>query len=376
MKKLNIFILAIITIGNILFLNSCDKEDSPITPNNLTVSPAKGGVGTLLTIQGAGLSKVQKVLFGKKEALFNPVYNTDGALLIRVPTGAEAGKQTITIYNAGGDATVGTIEFEVTRPKPIIVDVQPRVRVGNGDLITILGDNFVGLNYPDVMVNLAGAECKIVSKEATKLVVRVTTAKTGPLEVSLGSESSKTAFNLEAETVLHLIANFNCQSCKTAGSTDASYWYTYGDVDGGFAAVEDKPTALDGKFMKMTNLKGFSKDGYSGSGHDDAIKYDLTNVVPESALKFDMNNNGVKTTTMYVAVRLKNGGGEWIKRYNVDWDGWKSVTVNIKDIEKWYGQGSGITALNPKDINMVYVGFDNYKDKPQDLNVDNIRFIK
>ncbi len=376
MKKIHIYILAIFAIGNILFLNSCSKEDAPVAPKDLTVSPLSGGVGTLLTIKGANLGKVQKVLFGKKEATFNPVYNTDGALLIRVPTGAEAGKQAITIYNTGGEATIGTVEFEVTRPKPILVDVQPRSRVGNGDLITILGDNFTGLNYPEPTVSLGGVECKIVSKEATKMVVRVTTAKTGPLEVALGSEVAKTTYNLEAETLLHLMANFNCSYCKTNGSTDASYWYTYGDVDGSFAIANDKPTALDGGFMKMTNLKGTLKDGYSGSGHDDAIKYDLSKVTAESAIKLDLNNNGVKTTRMYVAVRVKNGGGEWIKRYDVDWDGWKSVTFNIKDAEKWYGQANGVTALNPKDITMVYFGFDNYQGKAQDLNIDNVRIIK
>jgi hypothetical protein len=376
MKKIQIYILAIFALGNILFLNSCSKEESPVAPSGLTVAPLSGGVGTLLTIQGAGLGKVQKVLFGKQQASFNPVYNTDGALLIRVPVGAEAGKQTITIYNAGGDATVGTLEFEVTRPKPILTDVQPRTRVGNGELITILGDNFTGLNYPEPSVTVGGVKCDIVSKEATKLTVRVTTAKTGPLEVFLGSESSKTAYDLEAETIVHLIANFNCQSCKTNGSTDASYWYTYGDVDGAFKVATESPAPLDGGFMKMTNAKGTFKDGYSGSGHDDAIKYDLSKVVPESGLKFDVNSNGVKTTRMYVAIRLKNGGGEWIKRYDVNWDGWKSVTVNLKDAEKWYGQGAGVNALNPKDITMVYFGFDNYKDKPQDLNIDNVRFIK
>lgn len=159
------------------------------------------------------------------------------------------------------------------------------------------------------------------------------------------------------------------------GSSDKSYWYTYGDVDGPFVTVAADPAPKSGKFMKMTNAKGTNKNGYVGASHDDKIVYDISKVTTENtAIRLDVNSNGKKSTGLFVGI-LDSNGGNWVKTIKCDWDNWQAVTFKLSDLNFWYGTQKG-NKIDGKKIVRITVGFDNYKDTAQELNIDNIRFIE
>ena len=355
-------------------MNACEKKESIITPAGLQVSPQEAGLGALITIRGNGMANIQKVLFGSSIATFNPVYNTDSVFLLRVPLEATFGTQKITLINAGGEAMQAQIDFKVLQPKPTIIDVQPRA-TSAGELITISGTNFTGKDFSsDLTVKIGSAVAEIVSKDKDKIVIKMPAGQGGIVSVTtgnpnIGGGTYESTINVASEKVYHMIADFD-----GGGSSDKSYWYTYGDVDGPWTTSNTEPAQKSGKFMKMTNLKGTTKNGYVGSSHDDAIIYDLSQVTTDGAsIRLDVNTNGKNGTNISVAFADKDGGN-WNKVVKCDWDGWKPVTVKLSDLNFWYGTKKG-DKIDAKRITRIVVGFDGYKDVPQELNIDNIRFI-
>ena len=195
-------------------------------------------------------------------------------------------------------------------------------------------------------------------------IVSVTTGN-----LNIGGGTYESTINVTSEKVYHIIADFD-----GGGSSDKSYWYTYGDVDGAWTTSNTEPAQKSGKFMKMTNLKGTTKNGYVGSSHDDAIIYDLSQVTTDGAsIRLDVNTNGKNGTNISVAFADKDGGN-WNKVVKCDWDGWKAVTIKLSDLNFWYGTKKG-DKIDAKQITRIVLGFDSYKDVPQELNIDNIRFI-
>jgi IPT/TIG domain/Carbohydrate binding domain (family 11) len=375
MKKLHQYILLFLSISSFIVMNGCEKKELVVMPVGLQVSPQSAGLGALITIRGNGLNKIQKVLFGSSVAIFNPVYNTDSVFLLRVPAEASFGSQKITLINAGGDATMAQIDFKVLQPKPSVIDVQPRASSA-GELLTITGLNFTGKGFsPELVVKIGSDVAEIVSKDKDKIVVKMPSGQGGLVSVTtgnvnIGGGTFESTILIASEKVFHMIADFD-----GGGSSDKSYWYTYGDVDGPWTTSNTEPAQKSGKFMKMTNLKGTNKNGYVGASHDDAIVYDLSQVVTTStAVRLDVNNNGKKATILSVAFADKDGGN-WFKTVKCDWDGWQPVTIKLTDLNFWYGTKKG-DKIDGKRIARVVVGFDSYKDIASELNIDNIRLIE
>jgi uncharacterized repeat protein (TIGR03803 family) len=72
-----------------------------VTPTISSFSPSSGKVGTIVTINGTGLTQTTKVTFGVKAATFK--FISDSKVTATVPSGATTGK--ITVTTAGGSAT-------------------------------------------------------------------------------------------------------------------------------------------------------------------------------------------------------------------------------------------------------------------------------
>jgi IPT/TIG domain len=80
-----------------------------VTPTMTSFSPPSGPVGTLVTINGTGLTQATKVIFNGKSASFTVV--SDIEITATVPTGATTGK--IKVTTKGGNVT-STTSFTVT----------------------------------------------------------------------------------------------------------------------------------------------------------------------------------------------------------------------------------------------------------------------
>jgi uncharacterized repeat protein (TIGR03803 family) len=73
-----------------------------VTPTIGSFSPSSGKVGTVVTINGTGLTQTTKVTFGGVKAT-TFIVNSDSKVTATVPSGAKTGK--ITVTTAGGSAT-------------------------------------------------------------------------------------------------------------------------------------------------------------------------------------------------------------------------------------------------------------------------------
>jgi len=184
----NIFFLLV--LGMIGLLPSCSKEEIG-TPTLSTISPGTGPGGMLVTLQGSNLSQMRSIVFDGNNAPagFNPNFNTDDAILFRVPDTASGGAQNIILTNI--DGSVLTVPFNVV--------AFPNIKTSSnfdfqaGDEITFTGVNLEGVNEVKFEANNEAIE--IISKSNKSLVIKMpaTTLTRSKLIISNASGSTLTA---------------------------------------------------------------------------------------------------------------------------------------------------------------------------------------
>jgi len=160
----SIIIAGIILMGLSIFV-SCTKKET-VTPS-YQVSPAQGASKAVVTLTGAGLKDLRTISFdnGNVNATFNPVFNTDGAIIFRVPNDANPGDQRIVFTNANGYQY--SVPFKVLG-LPTIISVD-NYNFKEGTTLTLTGKNLDDVS----LVKFTGSDevCAIVSKSATSLVI-------------------------------------------------------------------------------------------------------------------------------------------------------------------------------------------------------------
>jgi len=162
-------IKSLLTAGIILMVLSiflsCTKKEV-VTPV-YQVSPVQGASNSVVTLTGSGLKDLLTISFdnGNVNSSFNPVFNTDGAIIFRVPDDANPGEQHIVFTNANGYQY--SVPFKVLG-LPVIISVN------NYNFKEGTTFSFTGKNLDDVLaVKFAGSDevCTVVSKTATTLVI-------------------------------------------------------------------------------------------------------------------------------------------------------------------------------------------------------------
>jgi hypothetical protein len=173
-KTIKIGVLLIIAISSVLLLSSCEKEDNTgskasSNPTAGTIDPGQGASNSLLTVTGSGLGGIVSIVFDKDSipASFNTTFNTDNALLFRIPTDAVPGQQNIVFKNSLG------VVFKL----PFMVLGLPTIQsVSNYNFTANMEITFTGKNLNDVskvVIDGSTTELTIVSKTATSLVVKM-----------------------------------------------------------------------------------------------------------------------------------------------------------------------------------------------------------
>ena len=148
MKRLFLFLLVISALVQV----ACKKNSSsgpPVVTGVRTPNPAMADStftqalpGTLIVIEGHGLSGLQAVYFNDTAAYFNPVYATDKNVIVSIPTYAQtaATKPTVpsTIKLVTNHGTT-TYSFTLVLSAPVIYSV---ALDSTGTMVTITGANF------------------------------------------------------------------------------------------------------------------------------------------------------------------------------------------------------------------------------------------
>lgn len=173
MKIIKEKLLLVIVAFAMIFTTSCTKEvESASKPSANPVAastqPALASSNVLITVTGSGLGSIRSIVFsnGSIPAAFNPVLNTDQAILFRVPTEAIPGKQDIIVTNSDGVKL--NIPFTVLG-LPTITDVS-NYNFTAGGQITLTGKNLDDVTK--VVLNGTTTEVTVVSKTATQLVLK------------------------------------------------------------------------------------------------------------------------------------------------------------------------------------------------------------
>ncbi|MDJ1473642.1 IPT/TIG domain-containing protein [Xanthocytophaga flava] len=150
-----------------VWLSSCKKDDE-LNPSVGQVTPEKGASNTLLTLTGSDIEDVQTIVFekGNVKAEFNPNFNTDNALLFRVPVAAVPGEQNIILTNKKGKEF--RVPFNVLG-FATITDVS-NYNFSDGSEITLTGRNLDDVSK--VVFSGTTTEVAILSKTPTTLVLK------------------------------------------------------------------------------------------------------------------------------------------------------------------------------------------------------------
>lgn len=156
-------------------VTGCKKDKTSETfeasnnPQAAQISPATGAGNTVVTLTGSGLGDVRTITFSKNDVPteFNPVFNTDGAIVFRVPAEAYGGAQEIVFTNAKG------VSFKV----PFTVIALPLVTKASitdfqaNTLITLTGNNLD--DVVSVLLDGTSDAATVVSKTRKEMVIKM-----------------------------------------------------------------------------------------------------------------------------------------------------------------------------------------------------------
>jgi hypothetical protein len=254
MKKISSFITAFCLL---LLFNACTKKET-VTPT-FQVSPAQGASKAVVTVTGAGLKDLRTIAFdnGNVTASFNPVFNTDGAIIFRVPNDAFPGDQHIVFTNANGYQY--SLPFKVLG-LPTVISVD-NYNFKEGTILTITGKNLDDVN--DVRFTGSGEICGVVSKTATTLVISMPSTTAYRTFLDITNQAGKVT---TTEEFVSLTNNFKFfDDAYQNGEQDASWG------DAGFISTTEfkSGTASYGKNYQRGNWHqmGFGWNGISDNGY-------------------------------------------------------------------------------------------------------------
>ncbi|HMI02445.1 MAG TPA: IPT/TIG domain-containing protein [Pedobacter sp.] len=193
-KSLNVFLLA--CLAGIVMLAGCTKEEqSQSKASNNPVAnkldPEKASGNTVLTITGSGLGDMTSIVFEKGDvpASFNPVLNTDNAIIFRVPDTANGGVQNIILTNRLGAQV--KVSFNVVALP--LVNTASNYNFTADTQITLDGNNLADVT--SVTLDGTASSATIVSQTKKQMVIKmpattvnsaklVITNSTGPVTTS------------------------------------------------------------------------------------------------------------------------------------------------------------------------------------------------
>lgn len=235
------YLIFIVSLVGLVYLVSCKKDDGGVVPNvnDLHFSPDSGSANTLVTVTGSKLAGIYSIYFEKDSVpvSFNPNFNTDGALLFRVPDTASGGTQNIVFTKANGASF--KVPFKVIATASVTT-------VSNydfvaGDQITLTGNNLDDVT--SVLLSGTNTSAEIVSASKTQLVVKMPTTTVSRSKLDITNSSGLLTTTQEFVNIDHAYTLFtdtyqNGISLDAWGSAaistsifktgNASYAATYG----------------------------------------------------------------------------------------------------------------------------------------------------
>ncbi|MEZ4883810.1 MAG: IPT/TIG domain-containing protein [Chitinophagales bacterium] len=353
----------------ITLLGSCKKEQAP--PNIIGVDPEFGPAETLVTFEGTNLSNLQTLTFSGQEVNFNLAYNSDNALLFRIPANVPIGIHEVAFTTPGGTATT---QFRVTLEPPEIFNIQPE-SAAPGEEVTIYGENFFD---PVEVYFFDSIKAEIVALTPDSLKVIVPEGiKKGFIGVSANGGYVYSPVNFFSINNIW-VNDFDGNGMRA----ETNKWIFQGSVNQNAtnAVQNSNPPPINGNFLKLSgrdNL-GISWIGgaqtYYGFPGDNFETFGITTSRNNTLLELDINSNGKKNTHIILILIEKDGSpNDFTEDIHVNWDGWKKVSVPLNRFNDLNG-----VIVNPAKVRALKIHLIDEDDSNTTLevNVDNIRFVE
>lgn len=312
----------ILAMALIFTLSSCEKEDntgSSASSNPVadSIEPQRAANNQVITVTGKGIGGIESIIFETDSisASFNPNFNTETALIFRIPDDAVPGSQNIIIKNTNG------IEFKL----PITVLGLPRVQevshysFTNGTEITLSGKNMGDITKAEI--NGSQVPLEITSKTATSVSVKMITSALNKVKITLTNEAGA------SQTTQDFINLDKAYSFFTEG-------FENGWENGSWGPAEVSGTVArsGSKSFKVTYIKGnWSANGFAGwtNGVDYSPEY--------KSLSFWVKGGPADYTFYITGSQRAIGYGNSDRSYPImiPANVWTYFKIKLSDLELW-----------------------------------------
>lgn len=346
-----------ILVSGLLMLASCKKDDdgesragASSNPQVSAITPAVGAAGEVLTVTGSGLGGIETIWFEKDsvKAGFNPNFNTDKAILFRIPEDAIPGDQKVYLKNTSGK--IIELGFKVLGLATI-------TEVSNNNYTPGQSITLKGRNLDDVeKVELAGTTtmATIVSKTATQLVISFPASSAISNKLNIYNTAGR------AQTTVEFVNRSNAFIFF-----DDDYANGYSNGSWGPAEVSSTVAKGDvGSSFKATWMKGnWSANGFAnwsgGATYSADYKYFTFWV-----------KGGAVTREFYITIDERAGGyGNADRTFpiTVPANVWTYFKIELDKLKPWEKGGA---------INQIGFWIPGPDDADETLYFDDIMFTK
>ena len=246
----------------ILGLMSCEK---PASPTLIGISPTFGPKETLVTFEGENLSDIISLKFSDQIVNFNTAYNSENALLFRIPSNVPLGEHVVTIETEGGMVQTN---FRVTLEPPEIFSIEPE-SASIGEEITLYGKNF--FDPVDIwFFDSVKADITMLTPDSLKVIVP-DGAEKGFIGVwANGGHTFSPVQFFSTNTIL--VNDFDGAGLRS--ETSSWFFSPLIDQNASNAVHNSNPEPLDGNFLKLTgtdNLNTVWLGGTENNSQDIAV---------------------------------------------------------------------------------------------------------
>lgn len=314
MKNYIFKLFTIMTVVGVLF-SSCDGDDETLNPKAGEITPTQGAANELLTLTGSDLSDIRTIVFeaGNVQADFNPNFNTDKAILFRVPTDAVPGEQNVIMTNKKG-ATF-TVPFNVLGFANITK--VSNYNFSEGTEITLTGKNLDDVTQ--VVFSGTTTEIEILGKTATTLTLRFPASDLIQSTLDITNEAGV------AKTTQSFVAIDNAFHIFTDGYADGYQDASWGD--GGVVTTDEFKSGTSSVYKNYAagnwHLMGF---GWTNTANQD-FKY-LSFWIKGAAAQYDL----------YIQSQQSPSGWDTFSDFNkitVPANEWTYFKIPVDNLKLW-----------------------------------------
>lgn len=356
-----------LSVLSLFMIASCNKYEAP---SILTITPVKGPVETLITIEGSNFEDITSLNFNDGiPANFNPSYGAENGVLFRVPLDAPIGDNVITIETKGGTVTA---DFKVTLDAPELRSFYPASGEVGGT-VTFLGENFF---EPIEVLFFDSISAPILFLSPDSMVVEIPEGvEKGFIKIKANGGDIST--NVQFFTVTNIfVNNFDGEGIRA----DTENWLFYGGIlqtNASTAVRSSNPDPIDNNFLKISGVDpgsiwigGTESHTWANDFTVFPIESDLTNTF----LEMDLNNNGREDSHIVFILSERDGSAnDFTYNQDIAQEGWNHLSIPLSRFEDIDG-----LQINPQDINKLKIHLVNNNMSPSaiEANIDNIKFVQ